>query len=269
VIFRIKVSHTSNVAWLAILFATVPVLCGQSSRSLDWHLEQQPTSVPCNPGDIAFVNAPEQVFLENSYNLLPHFPEWRCESIKASAFNEARVLIVSRGSTVDDGVAYSLIQPNGSTNVRLLPMCGGLSRCDNEDDRHQRAAMNAMLQTTKYGQPETIDWLGLGLAYLTISGEAPSLADLHYSPGPTDRHFESYTVPGLLTELPALTRKHLLPTLTCVAGYCKVRFYYKTEPVEPLKVADFEFRLQDQTLSLVRARIQNYAAESGKNKSSH
>ena len=126
--------------------------------------------------------------------------------------------------------------------------------------------MNAILQTTKYEQPETIDWLALSLAYLTISDEAPSLADRYYSPGPTDKYFKSYTVPGLLSELPALTRKHLLPTLTCRDGYCTVHFYYRTEPVMPLKVADFMYLLHDGTLSLLQANVRDYAAQGSEKK---
>jgi hypothetical protein len=262
--------NLGRFALTAILFATVPVLWSQTSRSLQWHLEQQPASVPCNAEDIAFVNGPEQVSLEKSYNFVPQFPDWKCASIKASAFNEARVLIISRPSVIDDGVAYTLIQPHGSTNARLLPFSeGGRLFWGNEDDRHNRAAMNAILQTSKIGQPEVIDWLALSLAYLTILGEAPDLADLHYSPGPTDKYFKSYTVPGFLTELPALTRKHLLPTLECEEGNCKVHFYYRTEPTEPLKVADFEYLLQDRTVRLLQAKVRDYAAEGSLKKSSH
>jgi hypothetical protein len=169
---------------------------------------------------------------------------------------------------IDDGVAYALIRPRGSTNARLLPFSEGGQLFWGEDDRHNRAAMNAILQTTKFGQPETIDWLAISLAYLTILDEAPSLADSHYSPGPAE-HFKSYTVPGLLSELPALTRKHLLPTLTCKEGYCTVHFYYRTQPVMPLKVADFEFLLQDGTVSILQAKVQDYAAEGGEKKASH
>lgn len=271
-IFRFECRHTSTIALSVILFAVVPVLWSQTSRSLEWHLEQQPTSVPCNSEDIAFVNAPEQTLLEKSYNLLPDFSYWKCESIKAPSFNEARVLIISRPSMLDDGEAYTLIQPHGSTNVRLLPFLSGADLLwDKKDDWkngwQNLAAMNAILQTMKIGQPETIDWLALSLAYLTILGEAPDLADRYYSPGPTDNFkFKSYTVPGLLTELPCFTRKHLLPTLTCKEGYCTVHFYYRTEPVEPLKVADLMFRLQDGTLSLLQAEVQDYAAEGSKKK---
>ena len=252
----------------AILFVSAPLLWSQTSRSLQWHLEQQPTSAPCSSEDIAFVNAPEQVFLEKSYNLLPDFRFWKCDSIKATVFNEARVLNIYRPSMIDDGVAYTLIQPRGSANVRLLPLGGGLTFGGNTDNWHNRAAMNAILQTKKYGQPEDIDWLALSLAYLTISDEAPNLADLHYAPGPTE-NFKSYTVPGLLKELPSLTKKHLLPMLSCREGYCTVHFYYRTEPVMPLKVADFVYLLQDGTLSLLRANVQDYETEGGKKRSSH
>ena len=260
--------NLDRFALTAILFAAVPVLWSQTSRSLEWRQEQQPTSVPCNSEDIAFVNAPEQVSLEKSYNLLPHFPEWKCESIKASAFNGARVFIISRPSIIDDGVSYTLLQPRGSTNARLLPLGGGLLFGGNEDNWHNRAAMNAIMQTTKYGQPETIDWLALSLAYLTISDEAPSLVDRHYSPGPGE-HFKSYTVPGLLAELPALTKKHLLPSLTCKRGYCTVRFYYRTEPVMPLKIADFEYLLEDGTVSLLQAKVRDYETEGRGKRASH
>lgn len=249
----------------AILFVAVPVLLSQTSRPLEWHLEQQPTSAPCTPEDIAFVNAPEQVSLEKSYILQPRFPLWKCESLKAAVFNEARVLIVSRPSIIDDGVAFTLIQAHGSTSVHLLPLGGGMTPMKNEDDWHNRAAMNAMLQTTKNSQPGTIDWLALCLAYLAILDEAPSLTDQHYSPGQTDSYFKPYTVPGLLRELPTLTRKHLLPTLTCDPGfYCTVHFYYRTEPVMPLQVADLVFQLQDGSLSLLQAKVQDYASEDGK-----
>ncbi len=258
-----------NTRWLAIavsaiLFTAVSVLRSQTPRSLEWHLEQQPTSVPCTSADIAFANAPEQVLLERSYGLLPSFPEWKCESIKAPVFNGSRVLIISRPSIIDDGVAYTLAQPSGSTSVRLLPLGGGLAFGGNKDNWHSRAAMNAILQTTKYEEPQAVDWLAVSLAYLTIADEAPSLADLHYSPGPTDRYFKPYTVPGLLNELPALTRMHLLPILTCDRSYyCTVHFYYRTEPVMPLKVANFVFHLQDGTLSLLQANVRNYASKGG------
>jgi len=258
-----------TIALWAILFAAVPVLRGQTSRSLEWHLEQQPTSTPCTPEDIAFVNAPEQVALEKSYILQTSFPLWKCESIKAPVFNEARVLIIYRPSIIDDGEAYTLIQPHGSTNVRLLPLGGGLTPLGDEDDWHNRAAMNAILQPIENGQPETTDWLALCLAYLTILDKAPSLADEHFSPGPTDEYFKSYTVPGLLSELPALAKKHLLPTLTCKEGYCTVHFYYRTEPVEPLKVADFQFLLQDRTVMLLQAKVQDYAPDGRKKQAPH
>lgn len=254
-----------TIAVSGILFAIVPVLHSQIARSLEWHPEQQPTSAPCTPEELAFVNAPEQVSLEKSYLLQPSFPLWKCDSIKATVFNEARVLIVSRPSVLDDGEAYTLIQPRGSTNVRLLPLGGGLSPMPDEYDWHKRAAMNAILQTRESVQLEAIDWLALCLAYLTMLDDAPSLTDRHYSPGPTESYFKPYTVPGLLKELPVLTRKHLLPTLTCDKdSYCTVHFYYRTEPVMPLKVADFVFRLQDGTLSLLQANVQEYAPEDGK-----
>lgn len=253
----------------AILLATVPALLSQTSRPLEWRLEQQPTTVPCTPEDIAFVNAPEQVFLEKSYNLVPQFPAWTCESMKAPAFNEARVLIISRPSMIDDGEAYSLIRPHSSNNARLIPFSnGGRLLWGNEDDWHNRAAMNAILQNTKYGKPETIDWLSLSLAYLTILGENPDLANKQYSPGPGE-HFKSYSVPGLLSELPDLARKHQLPTLTCTQWLCTVHFYYRMEPTEPLKVADLNFYLENGTVSLVQAKIHDDAAGRRSKKSSN
>ena len=257
-------SRTLTIVLTAILFVAVPVLLAQTSRSLEWHQEQQPTSVPCTPDDFAFVNAPEQVALEKSYNLLPHFPEWKCKSIHGPALNEARVLIISRPSIIDDGEAYTLIQPHGLTNVRLLPLGGGLVPMPNEDNWHKIAAINAILQTNEIGQPETVDWLALCLAYLAILEDAPSLTDQRYSPGPTDKYFKSYTVPGFLRELPVLAKKHLVPTLTCKDGDCTVHFYYRTEPVEPLKVADFLFRIEDRTVLLLQAKVQDYPPEDGK-----
>jgi hypothetical protein len=271
VIFRFERNNQRlTLAVSVILFAALPVLRSQISRPLQWQLEQQPTSVPCTPEELGFVNAPEQVSLEKSYILQPTFPPWKCHSVQASALNQARVLIVYRPSIIDDGEAFSLILPHGSTSVRLLPLGGGLAPMHDEDDWHNLAAMNAILHTGDYGRPETIDWLALCLAYLTILDDAPSLADLHYSPGPADSYFKPYTVPGLLKELPALTRKDLLPTLTCDQNsYCTVHLYYRTEPVEPLKVADFVFHLQDGMLSLLQAKVQNYAPEAGKEQARH
>jgi hypothetical protein len=37
----------------------------------------------------------------------------------------------------------------------------------------------------------------------------------------------------------------------------------------PLKVADFEFLLQDGTVSILQAKVQDYAAEGGEKKASH
>ena len=265
VIFRFECnSHTLTIVFSAILCATVPVVRGQTSQPLEWHLEQQPTSVPCSPEDVAFVNAPEQVSLEKSYSLQPSFPVWKCESIKAPVFNEARVLIIYKPSILDDGAAYTLIQPHSSTDVRLLPLGGGMSPMKDKDDWHNRAAMNAILQTREIGQPETIDWLALCLAYLSILDDAPNLTDEHYSPGPTDKYFKPYTIPGFSRELPALAKKHLFPTLTCRGADCTVHFYYRTQPVEPLQVADFLFRVEDGTVSLLQAKVQDYAPEDGK-----
>ena len=252
----------------ALILLAAPVLTAQISRSLQWHLEQQPASIPCSSDDLAFVNAPEQVALEKSYNLLPKLPapgvssiyEWQCESISSPAFNKARVLIISRPSVLEDGVAYTLILPRGSTSARLLPFASGGNLLDvgTVGDWHDRAAMNAMLQATEYGEPDTIDWLALSLAYLTIVGNAPDLADRHYSPKPGES-FKPYTVTGLLAELPDLKRKHLLPTLECDKyNYCKIRFYYRTEPVMPLQVAELTFCLQARTLTLLVADVQEY-----------
>lgn len=262
-IFRFECcSGTLTIALSAVLL--VPVLSGQTSHTLEWRLEEQPASAPCTPEDIAFVNSPEQVSLEKSYILQPSFPLWKCKSIKAPAFNGARVLIVYRPSILDDGEAYTLIQPHGSANVRLLPLGGGLVPMRDTDDWHNRAAMNAIFQSVEVGQPETIDWLGLCLAYLTILDDAPNLADEHYSPGPTDAYFKSYTVPGFLREIPALARKHLLPTSTCQATDCTVHFYYRTEPVEPLKVADFLFRLEEKKVSLLQATVKHYEPQTSR-----
>jgi len=262
-------SKSSRLTFAALILLVAPILTAQTSRSLEWHLEQQPASVPCSSDDIAFVNAPEQVALERSYNLVPHLPapgvssiyEWQCESISAPAFNKARVLIISRPSVLDDGLAYTLILPKGSTSARLLPFLSGMNLLDNgtEGDWHNRAAMNAMLQTAEYGEPGTIDWLALSLAYLTIIGNAPDLADRHYSPKPGELQFEPYAVTGLLAELPALRRKNLLPALECDKdNYCKVHFYYRTEPVEPLQVAELFFHFEGRTLTLLAADVRDY-----------
>jgi hypothetical protein len=262
------IGHSSRIAILIALIAASPLLLCQTPRSLDWRLDQQPSTTPCSSDELAFVNAPEQVELERSYGYLPDFSFWKCDSIKASVLNHARVIQVHRPSIIDDGVAFTLVKPLGSANVRLLPFGEGGTLLWNENFRHNRAAMNAILQWNKYGQPETIDWLALCLAYLTMLGEEPSLADTHYAPGPGE-HFESYTVPGLLSELPALTRKHLLPSLICSNDLCTVRFYYRTEPVEPLKVAVFVYFLQDQTLQLLSAEVLDYPTGRSKGRASH
>jgi hypothetical protein len=125
--------------------------------------------------------------------------------------------------------------------------------------------MNAMLQTSKFAGPEHIDWLAVSLAYLTILGEAPSLMDTHYAPGPTEV-FKPYTVRGLLSELPDLTSKHLLPTMKCQSDICEVRLYYRTEPVEPLKVATFGYFFKDGQLNLTSAVVHDVAGNSRKKK---
>lgn len=250
-------------------FVTICTLHAQTSHSLGWRAEQQPNSIPCSAEDIAFVNAPEQMVLEKSYDLLPDFSYWKCETIKGPVFDGSRVLIIEKPSVIDDGLAYTLIQPKGSTNVRLLPFAdGGHLLWRNESDWHNRAAMNAVLQTSPK-KNEDIDWLAVSLAYLTIIGAAPSLVDQHYSPGPTDKYFKSYTVSGLLSEIPSLTQKHLLPTLTCKNDYCTVRFYYRTEPVMPLQSAVFEYRLCDGALTLLKAETQDYLDEHKNKKAVH
>lgn len=259
--------HTSIVVILVALLAASPLLLSQATRSLEWRLEQQPSTTPCSADELAFVNAPEQIALEKSYGYRPEFSFWKCDSIKAPALNQARVFQIYRPSLIDDGVAFTLVKPPDSGNVRLLPFGEGGTLLWNENFRHNRAAMNAILQLNKYGQPETIDWLALCLAYLTMLGEEPSLTDRHYAPGPGE-HFESYTVPGLLSELPALTRKHLLPSLKCENDMCTIRFYYRTEPIEPLKVAVFVYLLHDQALELLNAEVHDYPAGERKNKAS-
>lgn len=254
-----------------VLLATFSVLSGQTSRAsetsrvLDWRLEKDPSRVPCTAEEIAFVNAPEQAFLEKSYRFEPDFSGWKCESIGAPAFNGARVLFVYKPSVLDDGEAFTLIQPRGTTNVRLLPLGGGLSPLKDEGSWHSQAAMNAILQTAKYGQPDKIDWLALSLAYLTLHDDAPSLLDEHFAPGPGE-NFKAYTVPGILSELPTLASKHMLPTLTSRSVACNdckwsvyhVHFYYRTQPVEPLRVVDLDFLLRQQTLRLNGASVQDY-----------
>jgi hypothetical protein len=124
--------------------------------------------------------------------------------------------------------------------------------------------MNALLQTSEIGVPESVDWLAISLAYLTILGEAPSLTDRHYAPGPTDKSIEPYTVPGLLSEVPELTSKHLLPTVTCQTQVCEVRLYYRTEPVEPLKVATFAYLFKNGELNLTSANVIDVMSSSNK-----
>jgi hypothetical protein len=89
-------------------------------------------------------------------------------------------------------------------------------------------------------------------------GEEPSLTDLYYDPGPNE-HFKSYTIAGFLSEVPELRKKHLLPTVKCQTGTsCVVDFYYRTEPVDPLKHASFGFILEDDHLSLRQVAISDY-----------
>jgi hypothetical protein len=199
--------------------------------------------------------------LERSYSFdsFDEPADRKCELIKAAAFNGARVLIIFRPSVLDDGWAYTLIQPRGASSARLIPFSGGGRLFwGNEDDWHNRAAMNAMLQMSGTQRLEDADWLAISLAYLTILGEAPTLQERHYAPGPTE-HFQSYSVPGLLAEVPALEAKHLLPTAKCNSLLCEVRFYYRTEPVEPLKTATFRYLLQDGRIWLASAEVVDYA----------
>jgi hypothetical protein len=127
--------------------------------------------------------------------------------------------------------------------------------------------MNATLQTSGSASAQNIDWLATCMAYLTIMGEEPNLTDLHYDPGPNE-HFKSYTVPGFMSEMPELRKKHLLPTVTCsdlsadhsgTFTSCDVDFYYRTEPeIEPLKHASFGFILEGDHLSLRQVSISDY-----------
>ena len=249
---------------LVTLLALSPILQSQQPKSLEWRVEQQPTAVPCGPDDLAFASAPEQIALEKSYNV-PELPGWNCESITAPTFNGARVLRIMKPSVIDDGQAYTLVQPRGASSARLIPFSEGHLLWGNEDDRHNRAAMNAMLQTSNAGHVEDADWLAISLAYLTVLGEEPTLTDRHYAPGP-NQHFKSYTVPGLLREVPAFRSKHLLPTAKCQQSACEVRFYYRTEPVDSLKTATFEYILQSGKIFLASVRVVDYVGPTRKKK---
>jgi hypothetical protein len=234
---------------------------------LEWRVDQQPQTAPCTADDIAFATAPEQIKLEETYGaptLARHNPTpftMTCESIKAAAFYGARVLRIARPSVIDDGKGYTLIQPKGSAYVRLIPFSeGGNLYWGTESNRHNLAAMNAIFQTSGPKSAQNVDWLATCMAYLAIMGEEPNLTDLHYDPGPNE-HFKSYTVAGFLSEVPELRRKHLLPTVTCEdvsASWCNVDFYYRTEPVGPLKHASFGFIFEGDRLGLRRVAISDY-----------
>jgi hypothetical protein len=255
---------SSGILLCAIAFAP---LWGQSTTEPEWRVDQQPQSAPCTADDIAFATAPEQIELEKTYGV-PTLDvhdagqfTMTCESIKGPAFYGARVLRIARPSVIDDGEAYTLIQPQGSAYVRLVPFsAGGNLFWGNESDRHNLAAMNAILLSSGPATLQNIDWLATCLAYLTIMGEEPNLADLHYDPGPNE-HFKSYTVAGFLSEVPELRKKHLLPTVKCetVSTSCVVDFYYRTEPeIVPLKHASFGFILEGDHLSLRQVAISDY-----------
>ncbi len=243
-------------------FAVLPAFHGQQvfyhpkTKRLEWRLEQQPITGFCSEADLAFASAPEQIALAQSYGA-PFHPGMKCESIGAAAFHGARVLRIWKPSVYDDGYAYTLIQTKGATTARLIFNGGGdLRHTGHENDEANLAAMNAMLQTSDTEDFEKADWLAISLAYLTILGEEPSLKDRSYAPGPNE-HFRSYTVPGLLSEVPTLARKHLLPTVVCFpeGPQCDVRFYYRTEPVEPLEVCAFEFVFRDGKIRIISARV--------------
>jgi len=251
---------------LSLAFFTVfPVLHGQQAKPLEWRIEQQPKTRPCSEADLAFASAPDQLALAQSYGA-PFHPGMKCESIGAVAFHGARVLRIWQPSVIDDGYGYTLIQPKEATTARLIATGGGLSPYrGHEDDQANLAAMNAMLQKSDAEDFEKADWLAISLAYLTILGEEPSLEDRSYVPGP-DEHFQIYTVPGLLSELPALRRKHLLPTADCNQVVCKIRFYYRTEPVDPLKIGTFEFSLVDGKIRMIAAHVVDYPEGNHKKK---
>ena len=224
------------------------------AKPLEWRIEQQPITRPCSEADLAFASAPEQTALAQSYGV-PFRAGMKCESIGAPAFHGARVLRIWKPSVYDDGYAYTLIQPKEVTTARLIFNGGGdIRHTGHENDEANLAAMNAMLQTSGTEDFEKADWLAISLAYLTILGEEPSLQDRSYAPGPNE-HFRSYTVPGLLSEVPALSRKHRLPTVVCVPSQCNVRFYYRTKPVEPLEVCAFEFVSRDGKVRIISARV--------------
>jgi hypothetical protein len=245
-----------KVALLSLLPAFAAIQ-SQEVKPLEWRTEQQPTSTPCTPNDLAFASAPEQVALAQSYSS-PYHPGMKCESVHAPSFHEARVLRIWQPSVLDDGYGYTLIQPKGATTVRLIATGGGLTPYrGHESDQSNLAAMNAMLQTSGAEYSKDADWLAISLAYLTLLSEEPTLVDTHHLPGPGE-NFKSYTVSGLLAELPKLKRKHLLPTAECDRYTCQVRFFYRTEPVEPLESATFQYTLLDGKLALRSVRVDDY-----------
>ncbi len=247
------------------LFAVFPTLHGQQAKPLEWRVEQQPITKPCSEAELAFASAPEQVALAQSYRA-PFHPGMECESISASAFHGARVLRIWQPSVLDDGYGYTLIQPKGAVTARLIFTGGGMTRhTGHENDEANLAAMNAMLQISDTEDFEKADWLAISLAYLTILGEEPSLEDRNYAPGPNE-HFQSYTVPGLLSELPTLARKHMLPTVDCGPDRCQVRLYYRTEPAEPLEMCAFEFVFFGGKIHITSARVVDDPRDSSEKK---
>ena len=81
-------SKSSRLTFAALILLVAPILTAQTSRSLEWHLEQQPASVPCSSDDIAFVNAPEQVALKGVTTSCPTFP--RRASVRSTSGNANR-----------------------------------------------------------------------------------------------------------------------------------------------------------------------------------
>ena len=239
------------------LFIVFPTLHGQQAKPLEWRIEQQPISRSCSEADLAFASAPEQLALAQSYGA-PFHPGMKCEAIVAEAFHGARVLRISQPSVIDDGYGYTLIQPKEAMTARLIATGGGLTPYEgHEDDQANLAAMNAMLQKSDAEDFGKADWLAICLAYLTILGEEPSLKDSNYAPG-SNEHFQSYTVPGLMSELPTLSRKHLLPGADCRSSRCEVRFYYRTQPVAPLEMGTFEFSSVAGKIRIISAHVVSY-----------
>lgn len=254
-----------------LFFIVSPVFRGQQvfyrpqAKQLEWRIEQQPVTKSCSEADLAFASAPEQIALAQSYGA-PFHPGMKCESISAPAFHGARVLRIWKPSVYDDGYGYTLIQPKDASTTRLIFNGGGdIRHTGHENDEANRAAMNAMLQTSDTEDFEKADWLAISLAYLTILGEEPSLKDRSYAPGP-NQNFQSYTVPGLLSELPTLARKHQVPTVECGPYWCTVLFYYRTGPVAPLEKCAFEFVSLDGKIRITSARLVDDSRDSSKKK---